>query len=740
LFVLRRVALIVAFVALCAVASGWSARSSRAPGPAYIVTDLGALPGDAISAAYGVDASGRAVGYSQRGPGATRHAVVFGAGVVTDLGVLAPGGGSRGLAVGPGGEVYGYAGAAPYDQIEPVVFAGGGRAVLPLPAGDAEGAAFGVNSLGQAVGYTEAGNGTDRSNRPHGSHAVVFSGGTATPLGVLPGDSQSAAYAINDSGQAVGYSQGASHQHAALFSGGNVADLGTLPGDTDSAAFSVNAFGRAVGYSAGGGRFHPVMFADGAVIPLAELGGQRSEEALGVNDDGVAVGVSDSDGFHHHAVLYENGSAYALDAQLPSQSGWTLETATGINGAGQIVGQGVHNGQRHAYLLTPTGTPPSGGHTIPADATPSAPASLKASAPKITVRYDYMVLPGPDGHSDAPDPAAIQAVVDAFARHGIRLVIQPTHAAIPERDVVALDIPLSPGTTGPDAVTLADLKATYFPDADASVHYAVFGFYSDCDSDPHCNAVGAPSSPVFAQSGISELPGHNFVVSLGNYLLEKGNEPTLYTVGGTFMHELGHNLGLHHDGLQNDPLYAPNYLSVMSYQYEFVGIPYAAAPGSNAIAGFRLDYSAQALPTAGNTPGALDENANLNEPAGLGSGNADLFAFTDGQCGFQIAATTGPVDWNGDGDTTDTNATADVNANPLEGGNYCAYRTDVVKGFDDWSCIPANLKGHPNAFRLASPAFPREATPRVIATEQARFHSTARHRVPRVLPRAHGFK
>jgi probable HAF family extracellular repeat protein len=709
---------------------------------AYTITDLGTLPGDSSSTALGVNASGQVVGYSQHFP---PHGVLFDGGTVTDLGVLSPDRlGSRALAVGPSGAIVGYSviGAG----IRPVSFTGGTVTMLPLPAGDQAGAAFGVNSIDQAVGYTEpSADFSDPSNRPHGSHAVLFSGGSATLLGALPGDSQSAAYGINDAGQAVGYSQGASRQHAVLFSGGTVTDLGTLPGDTDSGAFSINASGQAAGYSAGGGRFHPVIFSGGSVIPLGELGGQRNEQALSVNAGGLAVGVSDSDGFHHHAVLYENEDAFALDAQLPAGSGWTLQTANAINDAGQIVGQGTHNGRRHAYLLTPTGAKPSGGHAVPADANPAPPASLESSAPKITVRYDYMVLPGSDGHSDAPDPAAIQAVVDSFAAHGIRLVVQPVHSAIPERYVTAFGVPVDPAINGPDAVAFDDLKAAYFPDAPSSVHYTIFGFLSDCDSDTHCTSNAPPGpgnrvgTPAYGQTGRAELPGTNFVVSLGQLYYELGlllsGRPTLVSTGGTFMHELGHNLGLHHGGglgpepcteshaCEDSPNYRPNYLSVMNYKYQYSGILKADTVGSNVFdpALTRIDYSEQVLPTGGNTPGALTESGQLNEPAGLGSGNADVFTFDDGTCNFRVAATNGPVDWDGNGIPDNTNATADLNTQDHP-ALACTVTNQVLKGHEDWSLILASLQAHPDGFpESAHPQVPAEAGTASLMKEHALY-------------------
>jgi probable HAF family extracellular repeat protein len=42
---------------------------------------------------------------------------------------------------------------------------------------------------------------------------------------------------------------------------------------------------------------------------------------------------------------------------LPSGSGWSSLNATGINDAGQIVGQGTYDGQQVAFLMTPSAVP-----------------------------------------------------------------------------------------------------------------------------------------------------------------------------------------------------------------------------------------------------------------------------------------------------------------------------------------------------------------------------------------------
>jgi hypothetical protein len=117
----------------------------------------------------------------------------------------------------------------------------------------------------------------------------------------------------------------------------------------------------------------------------------------------------------------------------------------------------------------------------------------------------------------------------------------------------------------------------------------------------------------------------------------------------------------------------------MNYQYQFVGIPHTDGP--------RLDYSSQVLPVGTLTPGALFENGMLDEASGLGSGDpSGLFFFTDGNCNFQVAATDGPVDWDGDGVAGDNfAATADLHPNDHSGPCLPLTGNDIpLRGHVDW--------------------------------------------------------
>ena len=333
----------------------------------------------------------------------------------------------------------------------------------------------------------------------------------------------------------------------------------------------------------------------------------------------------------------------------------------------------------------------------------------------VWVHYDYMV--GADG-SFAPSASAMQLVVDSFKAHGVTLHIDSQHTAIPERKVVVPDWPSEyasrpgfddPACTGSDAVRFSDLKKKYFqPSSNHPWHYAIFGdfVYTDSSADANnCPATletgGTP--PLFGMTGDSEVGfgdvppwaggvpgdlgdvrggfGYNFVVTLGAYRLAGVPVPDR-TTAGVFMHELGHNLGLRHGGAPVDPNdyqdnYKPNYLSVMSYAFTNTGIPYAASQGSIAIAGYRVDYSDVKLPDLNERN--LDESIGVQDtahPADITYGNGDGF------CDTPVSAL-GPVDWNGDGNTTDAHLSWDINCD--FGG------LTLLRGSDDWAWIHAWL-------------------------------------------------
>ncbi len=96
-------------------------------------------------------------------------------------------------------------------------------------------------------------------------------------------------------------------------------------------------------------------------------------------------------------------------------------------------------------------------------------------------------------------------------------------------------------------------------------------------------------------SGIAEgIPGQFFIIADVDGWISGTNTAT----AGTFMHELGHTLGLRHGGSDNVH-YKPNYLSIMNYSFQVTGLV-----GTNEV-----NYSEYVLPS-------LNENS-LNENNGI---------------------------------------------------------------------------------------------------------------------------
>jgi hypothetical protein len=112
--------------------------------------------------------------------------------------------------------------------------------------------------------------------------------------------------------------------------------------------------------------------------------------------------------------------------------------------------------------------------------------------------------------------------------------------------------------------------------------------------------------------GIAEaIPANDFIVAAGRIMTRYQDIPTA-KLSATFMHELGHTLGLRHGG-QNNENRKPNYLSVMNYAYS-VPFRITTAQGTNVADHWRLDYSRKAMRPVNET--ALFETPGLNGPAG----------------------------------------------------------------------------------------------------------------------------
>lgn len=274
-------------------------------------------------------------------------------------------------------------------------------------------------------------------------------------------------------------------------------------------------------------------------------------------------------------------------------------------------------------------------------------------------------------HSHKPSPEAIQIVQRAFETapvtnpdglRGIRLHTILASKSIPE-DGGLLGSVDNQGNY--DWADFDKIKKQVMPKEIQGVFYFCL-FAHDFDSEHH--------------SGITKtLPGRDFIVSLGGFTNGVGNTQEQ---AGTFMHELGHALGLHHGG-KDDINYKPNYLSVMNYAFQMDGLAINVESGNYDYSDFGLD---------------ADEHQ-LSEASGL---TTDPYLAKFGTQYFcQGASTTiavesiaGPVDWNCNGQSEQT-VSADINGDRS---------LSKLKGWDDWQNIvlggPTGALGVAPQYRL----------------------------------------
>jgi probable HAF family extracellular repeat protein len=322
--------------------------------------------------AIGINDAGLAVGFSslplEEVDGtiiSPTEATLWSGGVATDLG-RAPGSvSSQAFRINDVGQVVGESAVltAGGGISEATLWSGGVPTVLSgIPS-----AANAINNAGQVVGYSLF---SGDSN----IQATLWSGGVATNLGALvPGSIGGNAHDINDREQVVGESYFSDSIEATLLSRGVATDLGRLPGFTRGVPYAINDAGGVVGLSGNdSGPTEATLWSGGMVTDLGHVPGTVGSVAFAINDAGQAVGRSDFEiCCSYHATLWIGGVAIDLNTVLDSSGiGWTLWFANGVNTFGQIVGFGTNpSGEPDAFLLTPCPTceivetlppPPSG--------------------------------------------------------------------------------------------------------------------------------------------------------------------------------------------------------------------------------------------------------------------------------------------------------------------------------------------------------------------------------------------
>ena len=342
----------------------------------------------------------------------------------------------------------------------------------------------------------------------------------------------------------------------------------------------------------------------------------------------------------------------------------------------------------------------------------------KVDQKDIFVEIDYMT-------GQKPLPEALNDVVRVFRQSpvdspkGINL-----HLMVDEEIPLVQNIRFASNTSGIQD-SFNDLKlgggnATFPGNNDITCgtgpYDAHFGTIEDRLNRSNCNNILTAKRRVFRYaifghsiienpktSGVSEEPGNDLLITLGNW-----SAYGISVVGGrrvaeasTFMHELGHTLGLKHGGDQGDEFQAnddrfnckPNYFSIMSYIYQFP-IFDPTRP---------LNYSHEKLADLNET--------SLNETKVFTSNEARYVIYNS--TNFFMSRTNETIDWNSDGDKSDTNAQVDINY--IE--KYCPLSPNqiLLTGFDDWGNLQFNVNRNDGYYADGAPAI----IPLDLTSEQA---------------------
>ena len=199
------------------------------------------------------------------------------------------------------------------------------------------------------------------------------------------------------------------------------------------------------------------------------------------------------------------------------------------------------------------------------------------------------------------------------------------------------------------------------------------------------------------------------MISIGDWFTEPNYAKNrVHIESGTYMHELGHSLGLGHGGPMPDGRisshpstheryenYKPNYLSVMNYSFQY-DFSHIARP---------LDYSS----LDENTLHTLNEEGKLDEKQGIVVGKPipsiledkwkkTVFSYDPGSGGKVIqkyAGTTGAIDWSGDEKPVDVKVRADINAEPQKPPQN---EYSVLSSHEDWNDLRYNFRASEDFF------------------------------------------
>jgi probable HAF family extracellular repeat protein len=250
----------------------------------------------------------------------------------------------------------------------PVLWHKGTLTDLELLPGGANGQTVSISENGLIAGFSENGMTDPLSGLPVGRAVLWTKDGKVIDLGTVPGGTGSMVIAVNNRGQAVGFSDNdvsdpfsmvggfATQTRAFLWQHGVMEDLGTL-GGSDSIAGNLNERGQIAGISYTDSNAspncpwalttHPFFWEKGKMTDVGSLGGTCGAVNW-MNNRGQVVGFSNVTGDQsNHAFLWDKEHGLKDLGTLP---GGSFSGANWINDAGEIAGASDVSNGGHAVL------------------------------------------------------------------------------------------------------------------------------------------------------------------------------------------------------------------------------------------------------------------------------------------------------------------------------------------------------------------------------------------------------
>ncbi|HLK20209.1 MAG TPA: PEP-CTERM sorting domain-containing protein [Bryobacteraceae bacterium] len=190
--------------------------------------------------------------------------------------------------------------------------------------------AFAINNSGTAVGWADS-----PSSDP--SAFAAPAGSSLQKLAGLPGSTDSDAYGINSQGTIVGTSYINGQAHGAVWNGSQVSDLGT-----GVFAMGINDAGAIVG-----GNGQAFLSQNGNSTDLGVLSGGNWSAAYGINNSGVVVGYGNTGSGAFRGFVWTAGTGMQELGTFGGRSSYAMA----VNSSGEVVGQAcLLSGYANAFL------------------------------------------------------------------------------------------------------------------------------------------------------------------------------------------------------------------------------------------------------------------------------------------------------------------------------------------------------------------------------------------------------